>query len=52
MGVFGQYYKDNKGRKVVSWFSFIVTPYKHCGLTCCNPSGTGGIAKVPVLKRS
>ena len=52
VGVFGQYYKDNKDRKVVSWFSFIVTPYKHCGLSCCNPNGANGISKVPVLKRS
>ena len=52
VGVFGQYYKDTKGRKIVSWFSFIATPYKHCGLSCCNPNGANGIAKKPVLKRS
>lgn len=51
--MFGQYYKDTKGRKIVSWFSFIVTPYKACGLSCCNPNGANGIAKKPVLmKRS
>ena len=52
MGLFGQYFRDNKGRKIVSWFSFIVTPYKDCGLSCCNPNGANGISKVPVLKRS
>lgn len=36
----------------MSWFSFIATPYKHCGLSCCNPNGANGINKKPVLKRS
>ena len=52
VGVFGQYYTDTKNRKVVSWFSFIVTPFKYCGLSCCNGSGVNGIAKQPVMKRS
>jgi len=52
VGVFGQYYTDTKDRKVVSWFSFIVTPYKHCGLSCCNASGANGVVKAPVMKRS
>ena len=52
VGVFGQHYKDTKGRQVVSWFSFIVTVFKVCGLSCCNPHLANGIPKLPVIKRS
>ena len=52
VGLFGQFYTDTKNRKVVSWFSFIVTPFKYCSLSCCNGSGVNGIKKVPVMKRS